>query len=276
MNSKSAALRLHVESALAGRVVAPFQHRAPQIVETVPIGILQLDVLTGGLLRGGLTEVFGPAGSGKMSLLTSVLALRTAAMEACALVDGRDAFDPYSAEMAGVNLKQLLWVRCRDINQTLRTTDLLIQGGGFGLIVLDLSDIPARIVRHVPLNVWFRFRRAIENTPTILMLLAQQSNAKTCVSLVLRLGRDATCWINTCGNEEEWMGLNPTARLLEDRKSRAEMVRSPMQRSKGISSERVTTIDVPGYIAHFETTVVQDHSQVLRNAVKVERKYRKK
>ena len=62
----------------------------------------------------------------------------------CALVDGRDTFDPYSAQAAGVELKQLLWVRCRNIDQAFRATDLLIQGGGFGLIALDLSDIPPR------------------------------------------------------------------------------------------------------------------------------------
>ena len=85
-------------------------------------------------------------------------------------------------------LEQLLWVRCRNMDQALRATDLLMQGGGFGMIALDLSDIPPETVRYVPLNVWFRFRRAVEDTPTIFMVLEQESNAKTCASLVLRMG----------------------------------------------------------------------------------------
>jgi recombination protein RecA len=194
MSSKTNALRLQVETALASRVASPFEYRDRQIVETVPAGIAPVDELTGGLPRGSLTEIYGPPCSGRTSLLTAALAARTAAEEVCALVDGRDAFDPHSAAAAGVKLKQLLWVRCRNIEQALRATDLLIQGGGFGMIALDLSDTPSKMVRGVPLNVWFRFRRAVENTPTIFVLLEQESNAKTCASLVLRLSAEETRW----------------------------------------------------------------------------------
>jgi hypothetical protein len=65
----------------------------------------------------------------------------------CALVDARDSFDPHTASAAGVALQQLLWVRCRNIEQALRSTDLLIQGGGFGLVAVDLSDVPSQTVR---------------------------------------------------------------------------------------------------------------------------------
>ncbi len=188
MSRNLAALRLQVETALAGRVAAPFSYRDRKLVEMVSAGVPEIDSLTGGLPRGGLTEICGPPCSGRTSLLISALASRTARAEVCALVDGRDAFDPHAAAAAGVELKQLLWVRCRNIEQALRSTDLLLQGGGFGMIAVDLSDIPPATVRHVPLNAWFRFRRAVEDTPTILMLLEQEPNAKTCASLVLRVG----------------------------------------------------------------------------------------
>lgn len=210
MAGKSAtALRLEVEAALAGRVAAPFRHRE-RVVEAAPTGITAVDALTGGLPRGALTEIFGPAGCGKTSLLLAALAARTRAAEACAVVDGRDAFDPESAKAAGVKLEQLLWVRCRELDQALRAIDLLIQGGGFGLIALDLSDLPRKLVRHIPLNVWFRLCRAVENTPTILVALEEESNAKTCASLVLRLERQAVCWSETAGRVQ-----NPRTRLLE-------------------------------------------------------------
>jgi recombination protein RecA len=197
MPVKLAALRSRVELALAGRVAAPFAYRDRKIIETVPAGIPEIDFLAGGLPRGGLTEICGPSCSGRTSLLLSALAERTAHAEVCALVDGRDAFDPESAEAAGVELKQLLWVRCRNIDQALRATDLLLQGGGFGLVAVDLSDIPPETVRYVPLNAWFRFRRAVEDTPTILMLIEQEANAKTCASLVLRLDAEPARWTFT-------------------------------------------------------------------------------
>src|SRR6201988_209579 len=163
MRGNFAALRLQVETALAGRVSAPFTYRDRKVVEMVSAAIPEIDSLTGGLPRGGLTEICGPPCSGRTSLLLAALASRTAEAEACALVDGRDGFDPHAAEAAGVELKQLLWVRCRNIDQALRATDLLLQGGGFGLIALDLSDLPPETIRHVPLHVWFRFRRAVED-----------------------------------------------------------------------------------------------------------------
>ena len=57
--------------------------------------------------------------------------------------------------------------RWAKLDQALKATDLLLQSGGFGLIVIDLGDIPADQARRIPLTSWFRFRRVIENTPEI-------------------------------------------------------------------------------------------------------------
>jgi recombination protein RecA len=240
MPANLATVRFDAESALARRgVAAPFTYRDRRLIETVSAGIPEIDSLAGGLPRGSLTEICGPPCAGRTSLLLSALASRTAQAEVCALVDGHDGFDPYSAEAAGVELNHLLWVRCRDINQALRATDLLLQGGGFGLIALDLSDIPPETVRYVPLNAWFRFRRAVEDTPTILVLLDQEANAKTCASLVLRLGAAPPRWATTVGwattaslpNHAEHFFTPSSARLLEGFEIHAEVLRSRIARS---------------------------------------------
>src|SRR6202451_4748755 len=118
MAANFAALRSKVELALAGRVAAPFNYRGRQEVVTLSSGIPEIDLLTGGLPRGALTEIFGPSCSGRTSLLLSALSARTAQEEACALIDGGDAFDPHSAEAAGVGLWKLLWGRWREGEQT--------------------------------------------------------------------------------------------------------------------------------------------------------------
>jgi len=233
MAANFAALRSKVELALAGRVVAPFNYRDRQEVVTVSSGIPEIDSLTGGLPRGALTEIFGPSCSGRTSLLLAALSARTAQEEACALIDGGDAFDPHSAEAAGVELRKLLWVRCRNVEQTLRATDLLLQGGGFGLIAVDLSDIAPRLVRHVPLDSWFRFRRAVEDTPTILVLLEQESNAKSCASLGLRLEAGAAGWSRMPGEGAADYSRLPWGWLLEGRSARGEVSRSRMQKGSG-------------------------------------------
>jgi recombination protein RecA len=264
MSSKAAALRLHVASALAARVASPFEYRDRPLVETVPAGIGPVDFLTGGFPRGSLTEIYGPPSSGRTSLLISALASRTAASEVCALVDARDSFDPSSAEAAGVKLKHLLWVRCRNVDQALRSTDLLIQGGGFGLIALDFGDTPAQVVRYVPLQVWFRFRRAVESTPTILVVLEQESNAKTCASLVLQLRMQEARWSWTSGTAEEILSPHSQGHLLEGSKSHAEMIRSRTKREGDRLIQQEVFIHGRGNGVEFETEAMEIYSRALR------------
>ena len=274
MNSKASALRFQVESVLAGRHASPFEYRDHRIVETVPAGIPAIDNLTGGLPRGSLTEIYGPPCSGKTSFLISTMASRTAASEVCALVDARDAFDPRSADTAGVKLNQLVWVRCRNAYQALRATDLLIQGGGFGLIALDLSDTPPHLVRSVPLPVWFRFRRAVEDTPTILLLLDQESNAKSCASLVLRLRTEETNWSQTSESAEP-IGLPHSPGLLLDGwKSYAEMIRSiakPQESSPISANFRSDGVDFEMQTIWNHPHAIPGHSSAISKGVRRKR-----
>ena len=75
------------------------------------------------------------------------------------------------------------------LEQVLRTTDLLLESGGFGLIVLDLADIPLQWARRIPMTTWFRFRRAVEHKSTMLLSIAQHPIAGSCSSLLLQLGK---------------------------------------------------------------------------------------
>ncbi|HVH50120.1 MAG TPA: hypothetical protein VM781_00520 [Candidatus Bathyarchaeia archaeon] len=222
------ALRLHVESALAGRVASPFRFQEPQPV-TASAGISAVDQLAGGLPRGCLTEVFGGISSGITSLLQAALAARTANAEVCALVDAQDSFDPACAQFASVSLQQLLWVRCRNVDQALRSADLLLHGGGFSLVAVDLTGAPVRLVRQIPLSFWFRLRRTVENTSTILLLLARESNAKTCASLVLRMERAAARW-SLQDRPYPSRDFHTPASMLDGWTTTAEMIRSKARR----------------------------------------------
>ena len=73
------------------------------------------------------------------------------------------------------------------LDQAIRATDLLLQGGGFGAIVLDLGSTPADIVWRIPLATWFRFRAACERSRTSLLLLTQHPCARSSAELVVRL-----------------------------------------------------------------------------------------
>src|SRR5215831_3808453 len=175
--------------------------------ELLPSGIPQID-----LQRGCLTEIVGPASSGRTSLMLSVLAQATAREEICAVVDAEDTLSPQDAADAGVDLSRLLWIRCaHNAEHALRAADLLIQGGGFGVVVMDLGDTYERTARRISLTSWFRLRRAVENTPTVLVALARQANAKTCASLVIECGRTRANWSGARGVSRLLRGIDVRA-----------------------------------------------------------------
>jgi hypothetical protein len=228
--SSLAHLRSQIESDLRGRVLSPFNYRDRNLFDLVSNGIPEMDARVVGLPRGALTEICGHPCSGRTSVLLSALAARTAEGEACALVDARDSFDPATAAAAGVQLDRLLWVRCQSVDQSLRATDLLIQSGGFGMVAVDFSDVATRLARQVPLHVWFRFRRAVEDTSTILLLLEQETNAKTCASLVLRLQAGPAQWSETVALDRTQVNPScPHARLWQGFEVSTEVVRSRIQ-----------------------------------------------
>ena len=122
------------------------------------------------------------------------------------------------------------------LEQVLRATDLLLESGGFGLIVLDLGDLPPHSARRIPLTTWFRFRRAIEHTPTILLAIEQQAIAGSCSSLLIKLGPQGK-WIKESTNSQ--FPAPPThAQLLTEMEITAELVRSRLERKPVRSAEK--------------------------------------
>ena len=73
------------------------------------------------------------------------------------------------------------------VDQALRVTDLLLQSGGFGTIVLDMGSIDPEVASRVPLATWFRYRAAAEKSQTSILLLTRHACAKSSAGLVLRL-----------------------------------------------------------------------------------------
>jgi hypothetical protein len=171
--------------------------------------------------------------------MLSALAAATQRGECCAVVDASDALDPQSVAAAGMELDRLLWVRCGEnsvqaesrLEQLLRVTDLLLESGGFGLIALDLGDLSPQSARRIPLATWFRFRRAVEHTPTVLLAMERQSIAGSCSSLLIKLGS-----LKPSAPENKASPTPTHVQLLTQVEITAELVRSRMDR-KPVRSE---------------------------------------
>jgi len=140
--------------------------------------------------RGRISEIYGPRSSARTTLAHSVLAASTERGECAALIDTANAFDICSAAAARVKLEKLLWIRCGgNAEHALRAADLLLQAGGFGVVALDLIDASPQSLARIPPTAWFRFRRAIEPTPTVFLVLADKPLTKTCAAKRVALER---------------------------------------------------------------------------------------
>ena len=151
------------------------------------------------LPKGAISEIFGCVSSGKTLVLQELLASASARGEFCAVVDSRGAFDPLSASRAGVDLRRLLWIRAdhradHRIDRAFKAADLILHAGGFGVVVLDLCDVPLRDLNSIPLSYWYRFRLAVENTPTSLIVTGDQPLVKSCARVQLEVKRERLLW----------------------------------------------------------------------------------
>jgi len=188
--------KVDIESELATRFGSAVKLQEKRPAEVISTGIPQIDsFIFGGLPRGALTEVFGTASSGRTSFMLSALAHATGRQEVCALVDTNNSFDPQSASQAEINLERLLWIRCaNNLEHAFKSTDLLLQGGGFGLVILDLGDVAAKDAKRVISSWWYRFRRTLEATPTAMVVIAEESCVRSCATLALELKQETGLW----------------------------------------------------------------------------------
>lgn len=182
-------------------IAAGFQKREHR--DKLSTGIPAMDRLTsGGIARGTLTEICGPVSSGRTSFLLALLGQATRQGECCAWIDTAGTFDPQSAAEAGADLDRILWVNCNgNTEHALKAVDLLTQGGGFGVVVLDMADTPERDVRRISLASWFRLRHAAERTGAALLVAETRAPAqsgfaaKSCSAVQIEMKRKQPVWV---------------------------------------------------------------------------------
>jgi len=199
-------------------------------------GLAAIDALLGGgFPGGGVSEIVGPPSSGRTSVALALLARTTRPPDAtgrtnhaknaslgalAAWIDRADSFDPVSAEAAGVNLENVLWVRAGNWREALRCGERLLETEGLPLIVLDLaSPLPAtrptrptRKEEAIPQSAWIRLARKAAGTPALLLVLSDHT----------RVGPQATVAL---AMQPSRARFSQTPILLEELEARAVLVR---------------------------------------------------
>jgi hypothetical protein len=175
-------------------------------------GIAPLDALLGGIARGRISEVTGPISSGKTTVAAAFASAASRRGEVVGWVDVPGAFDPRSVEAAGADLARILWVsfetrhvstrtsyniRSRERRSELKAAELLLEAGGFGLVVIDFGAMRSPLSQSASL----RLARAAERSGAAVLALACNRVCGTFAALTLsmskqrasfsRLGKDA-------------------------------------------------------------------------------------
>jgi recombination protein RecA len=177
-------------------VTNPITQPSSQISFSLPSKYLIAPPVKKGLHGGG----FGPHPRGEVKGLSTAVSglLRPDAIAPrCAEPQRRpkvekEIFEPNPPQSARGIQKTLTprksWFKpWSKIDQALRVTDLLLQAGGFSVIVLDLGSIAPEFASRIPLATWFRYRAAAERSQASILLLTQHACAKSSAGLVLRL-----------------------------------------------------------------------------------------
>ena len=164
-------------------------------------------------IRGEITEIIGETSSGRTSHLLACLRDVVSRGETAALVDTAETFDPRSAARAGLDLRRLLWVRCRGHRDVaLRAADMLVRCPGFALVALDLGDWMPRLSPTVA----FRLKFAVRRTDVALLIVGRRRLT----------GSSAALAIETLREKIEWVGPGPAATRLARVRTTTRVLRS--------------------------------------------------
>ena len=208
------AVRAQIESLLRARKLDGTLTTAaapPDADRLAATGWRRLDAqLGGGLARGHLSEIVGGRSCGISALIIRLAATAIGRGEVVALVDTHDRFDPASAEAAGVDLRRLLWIReAGQVDRAVRAMHLVLQAGGFGLVVLDLADAPARLVRQLPHTTGMRLARTVEGSTTVALVAGPAHLARSAGGVTIALDPPAA------DTAVRWQGASARARRLQ-------------------------------------------------------------
>lgn len=176
---------IELRKILAERYPHSMGNRSP----SSPTGWESLDSLLGsGLPKAAITQLVTPhISSGGTIVLHEIIYAMQDLAQHVALIDSKNCFEPFADHPL------LLWVRCHNVLQALKATDLILRDGNFSLVILDLKDNQNRELRKIPATTWYRFARIIEESRNTLFTITPHPivpNAQITVSTRGRLKID--------------------------------------------------------------------------------------
>ncbi len=108
----------------------------------------------------------------------------------------------------------------RAVARGLKALNLILQAGGFGVVAMDLADVPAPVLLRVPRTTWLRVPRAIEGKDTACVLVTARPLARSAggVTVALEAAPAQVRWRGTSPVSRRLAGLDVTGRVRAPRR----------------------------------------------------------
>jgi hypothetical protein len=151
-----------------------------------PTGWSPLDTLLGGgLPKGSITQLVIPhISAGGAIVLHEIIEAMHQHSQCVALIDGKNSFEP------STDYPLLLWIRCQNVTQALKATDLVLRDSNLPLSILDFKQNSDAELRKIPGTTWYRFQRIIEESKSTLLTITRHplvTSAQISISLTHQL-----------------------------------------------------------------------------------------
>ena len=105
----------------------------------------------------------------------------------------------------------------RLVDRALKALNLVLQAGGFGVVAIDLADVPPARLRQIPFTTWPRVQRAIDGSDTACVLVTPEPLARSAGGLTLSLaGRSK--WTGASERSRRLQGVDVRVRVVSPRK----------------------------------------------------------
>ena len=78
------------------------------------------------------------------------------------------------------------------LDRALRTTDQVLQAGGFRVVVLDLASLPIEQVQRIQSSTWWRYQKAAKHSDAIFLVLTQTPCARSSAACALECSPGGT------------------------------------------------------------------------------------
>ena len=153
----------------------------PPATPALPTGVAALDAVLagGGLPRGRLTEIAGPAGSGKTTLARAIVESTVAAHGWVAYVDAQRTLD--ARDWVHLGDAEGVWViRPREAQRAAWCADVLLRSGAFALVVVDGAPTLTK-------SAAVRLTRLARESNAVLVLLGEHTGAASQLGGAVRL-----------------------------------------------------------------------------------------